>query len=284
MNAHVAVVVSAIVGMVKSDSCFFDLAKMAAETGQTKDQTPPDIEALIIKGVTCEGVGKTCCSALHTLEEAAIQSQDSNPYTHPTPPPPSAYVGKCGRREQVKVFDCVKAEYRRVAATKTGQKSGMPPFPIPEPVADTSPDGEGTCSAPPPMTGMEAQGVSSGCCIALNYAGTHPQMKPPDAARVIGKCGVKDQDNLLAFAQQSGILPPQQNLVEQVAMAKSAAIDMMVNMIHSPSEQQSASSSYQIGSIALFGSIGGFAGAIFTLALAKQCSSERVEKKTPLLA
>jgi hypothetical protein len=271
-----AVLCAAAGGMMASEasSCFFDLA---AECKEYSYQIPPDMKALVDEGMTCD-LTPSCCSAI----KVAVKKSAPN---STNPLKPEDVVGKCGRKDQVNLFDCEKAEYNKFAATPSG-KQMLPPWPISEePVADTSPDGVGTCNFALQGAELPISGVSPGCCGALNFAGvTGQSMTPDDAPKVIGKCGKKDQDSLLAFAKQMGVVPPQlQTVVEQATKAKAAAIELMRNMVHSASAQQSTRSSYQLGSIALFGGLGGFAGALFTLAIAKQFS-KRVENRTPLLA
>merc|ERR1712151_274248 len=165
---------------------------------------------------------------------------------------------------------------------------GSTPFPIPgEPVADTSTDGVGTCihiaGIPSPMG--DVSGVSPGCCTAVTFlysqAHQHP-LAPSDYMSLIGKCGKKDQDSLLAWAEKLGH-PASQNLVEQISNLQVVAIDMVSTMINSASDQ-GATNSYQLGVIAMFGGIGGVVGALFALALVKRYSPERTENEHLVLA
>jgi len=260
--------------------CFFDGAKYMSSIPKASS-LPPATQAVIKEGLTCN-VGATCCSTLHAAADAMIASKGKFPQS------PADFVGKCGRKDQVALFDCVKAEYNKLQPTMPPE-AHMPPFPVAgEPVADTSADGVGTCNT---KQFGEISGVSTGCCAAVQYA-MQSAMKPqqphqlPDVLKLIGKCGNKDQDSLFAFAQKMqkmGPPPKLQNLVEQITTAKVVAIDMMMKMIHGTSGQ-GATNSYQFGTIALFGSIGGIVGALSTLAIAKRCSSERMVIKSPLLA
>lgn len=256
-------------------TCSFDLSKYMQKSG-VKPPGPEYAQAVAVikEGLTCN-VGATCCSTLHAAVDEVIAN-------HGRPPSgsPADFVGKCGRKDQVSLFDCAKAEYNKVkAALPPTDQTHMGPFPLSgEPVADTSPDGVGTCQS---MFG-EISGLSTGCCTAVQAA---PMCKEPsDYVKLIGKCGVKDQDSLLALAKKMGAIPSQlQNLVEQITTAKVVAIDMMGKMIHGTSGQ-GATNSYQLGTIALFGGIGGIVGALSTLAIAKRYSSERMVIKSPLLA
>jgi hypothetical protein len=258
-------------------TCSFDLSK--------SDFLPPGPEfaqavAVIKEGLTCN-VGATCCSTLHVALNDVIANHGR---TLRDPQQLSAFVGKCGRKDQVSLFDCAKATYNKVtAALPPADQAHVGPFPLSgEPVADTSPDGVGTCQS----KFGEISGLSTGCCTAVQAA--LKCKEPSDYVKLIvksiGKCGVKDQDSLLALAKKKGAIPPQlQNLVEQITTAKVVAIDMMGKMIHGTSGQ-GATNSYQLGTIALFGGIGGIVGALSTLAIAKRYSSERMVIKSPLLA